>query len=153
MGWGCGPENGKFSLLYVTKISLHSGWVVLKSLKIPLRNIKMALTVLLDNLHWNSTQQYCHIEFPCKLSGKSVNKRDFLKTINIKLRKLLQKGHQHIMALFCRVNCSHDPDERPVCLRCFRKKTQNAIQSTLYAEKMEQSMNILSSGLVLWLFH
>ena len=34
-----GPENGNFLLLYV--MSLHSGLVVLKSLKTPLRNIKM----------------------------------------------------------------------------------------------------------------
>ena len=35
-----GPENGNFSLLYVTKISLHR-WAVLKSLKTPLRSIKI----------------------------------------------------------------------------------------------------------------
>ena len=37
-----GPENGKFPLLFVIKMSLHREWVVLKSLKTPLRNIKMA---------------------------------------------------------------------------------------------------------------
>ena len=37
-----GPENGIFPLLYVMKMSLHMGWVVLKSLKTPLHNIKMA---------------------------------------------------------------------------------------------------------------
>ena len=37
-----GPENGNFPLLYVVKMSLRIGWVVLKSLKTPLRNIKMA---------------------------------------------------------------------------------------------------------------
>ena len=37
-----GPENGNFSLLYEMKMSLRWGWVVLKSLKTPLRNIKMA---------------------------------------------------------------------------------------------------------------
>ena len=37
-----GPENGNFPLLYVIKMSLHRGWVVLKSLKTPLRKIKMA---------------------------------------------------------------------------------------------------------------
>ena len=37
-----GPENGNFPLLYLTKMSLHRGWVVLKSLKTPLGNIKMA---------------------------------------------------------------------------------------------------------------
>ena len=37
-----GPENGNFPLLYVMKMSLRMGWVVLKSLKTPLRNIKMA---------------------------------------------------------------------------------------------------------------
>ena len=36
-----GPENGNFPLLYVVKMSLR-GWVVQKSLKTPLRNIKMA---------------------------------------------------------------------------------------------------------------
>ena len=37
-----GPKNCNFPLLYVMKISLHRGWVVLKSLKTPLGNIKMA---------------------------------------------------------------------------------------------------------------
>ena len=36
-----GPENGYFLLLYVVKMSLRR-WVVQKSLKTPLRNIKMA---------------------------------------------------------------------------------------------------------------
>ena len=36
-----GPENGNFPLLYVVKMSLCR-WVVQKSLKTPLRNIKMA---------------------------------------------------------------------------------------------------------------
>ena len=40
MGMG-GPENGNFPLFYVVKMSLHR-WVVQKSLKTPLRNIKMA---------------------------------------------------------------------------------------------------------------
>ena len=37
-----GPENRKFPLLYVVKMSLIGGWVAQKSLKTPLRNIKMA---------------------------------------------------------------------------------------------------------------
>ena len=40
-----GPENGNFPLLYVVKMSLRGwvgGWVVQKSLKTALRNIKMA---------------------------------------------------------------------------------------------------------------
>ena len=37
-----GPENDNFPLFYVMKMSLRRGWVVLKSLKTPLRNIKMA---------------------------------------------------------------------------------------------------------------
>ena len=37
-----GPENGNLLLLYVMKMShIHRGWVVLKSLKTTLRNIKM----------------------------------------------------------------------------------------------------------------
>ena len=40
-GWVCGPENGNFPLLYVVKMSLRR-WVVQKSLKTPLHNIKMA---------------------------------------------------------------------------------------------------------------
>ena len=36
-----GPENGNFPLLYIMEMSLCSRWVVLKSLKTPLRNIKM----------------------------------------------------------------------------------------------------------------
>ena len=41
-----GSENGNFSLIYVMKMSLHRAWVVLKMLKIPLRNIKMAPEML-----------------------------------------------------------------------------------------------------------
>ena len=37
-----GPENGNFPLLYVVKCPYLGGWVVQKSLKTPLRNIKMA---------------------------------------------------------------------------------------------------------------
>ena len=37
-----GLENGNFPLLYVVKIPCVGGWVVQKSLKTPLRNIKMA---------------------------------------------------------------------------------------------------------------
>ena len=37
-----GPENGNFPLLYVVKCPYVGGWVVQKSLKTPLRNIKMA---------------------------------------------------------------------------------------------------------------
>ena len=37
-----GPENGNLPLLYVVKMSLRRWRVVQKSLKIPLRNIKMA---------------------------------------------------------------------------------------------------------------
>ena len=46
-----GPENGSFSLLYVVKMSLR-GWVVQKSLKTPLHNIKMApyMPMLLSDL-------------------------------------------------------------------------------------------------------
>ena len=39
-----GPENGNFPLLYVVKMSLRR-WVVQKSLKTPLRNMKMAPNV------------------------------------------------------------------------------------------------------------
>ena len=34
-------QNGNFSLLYVMKMSLRREWLVLKSLKTPLRIIKM----------------------------------------------------------------------------------------------------------------
>ena len=36
------PENGNFPLLCVVKMLYLGGWVVQKSLKTPLRNIKMA---------------------------------------------------------------------------------------------------------------
>ena len=39
---GVGPESGNFPLLYVVKCSYVGGWVVQKSLKTRLRNIKMA---------------------------------------------------------------------------------------------------------------
>ena len=35
------PENVNFPLLYVVKYPYVGGWVVQKSLKIPVRNIKM----------------------------------------------------------------------------------------------------------------
>ena len=38
-----GPEYGNFPLLYVVKYSCVGGWVVQKSLKTPLRSMKMAL--------------------------------------------------------------------------------------------------------------
>ena len=41
-----GPESGNFPLLYVVKCPHVGGWVVQKSLKTPLRNIKMAPCVL-----------------------------------------------------------------------------------------------------------
>ena len=37
-----GPEYGNFPLLYVVKCPYVGGWVVQKSLKTPLRNMKMA---------------------------------------------------------------------------------------------------------------
>ena len=37
-----GPENGNFPLHYIVKCPYVGGWVVQKSLKTPLRNIKMA---------------------------------------------------------------------------------------------------------------
>ena len=40
-----GPENGNFHLLYVVKMPLRR-WVVQKSLKTPLRIIKMAPKVM-----------------------------------------------------------------------------------------------------------
>ena len=41
-----GPENGNFPLLYVVKCPYVGGWVVRKSLKTPLCNIKMAPNVI-----------------------------------------------------------------------------------------------------------
>ena len=58
-----GPENGNFPLLYVIKMSLIGGWVAQKSLKTPLRNIKMAPNLNARNkkerrtLHW--LYDYC----------------------------------------------------------------------------------------------
>ena len=49
-----GPENGNFLLLYAVKMSLRR-WVVQKSLKTPLRNIKMALKL---DLHKQPFQVY-----------------------------------------------------------------------------------------------
>ena len=42
IGVGGGPENGNFPLLYVVKCPYVGWWVVQKSLKTPLSNIKMA---------------------------------------------------------------------------------------------------------------
>ena len=41
-----GPENGNFPLFYVVKCPYVGGWVVQKSLKTPLRNIKMAPNIV-----------------------------------------------------------------------------------------------------------
>ena len=46
-----GPEDGYFPLLYVVKMSYIGGWVVQKSLKTPLRNIKMAPYAICNNLN------------------------------------------------------------------------------------------------------
>ena len=51
------------------------------------------------------------------------------------------------MALFRRVNCSHDPDERPVCLRCFRKNTNCKTVDSFLVE-LEQYLNIKTSTLL-----
>ena len=42
---------------------------------------KQFFTLFSDNLYWNSSQQFCHIEFPCKLSDGRV----FLKFMNLYL--------------------------------------------------------------------
>ena len=44
-----GPEDGYFPLLYVVKMSYIGGWVVQKSLKTPLHNIKMAPNAVTEN--------------------------------------------------------------------------------------------------------
>ena len=60
-----GPENGNFPLLYVVKMSYVGGWVVQKSLKTPLHNIKMApyrniksLSIILINFLASNTYYY-----------------------------------------------------------------------------------------------
>ena len=45
-----GPENGNFPLFYVVKCPYVGGWVVRKSLKTPLRNIKMAPKLYISEL-------------------------------------------------------------------------------------------------------
>ena len=50
-----GLENGKFSLLYVVKTSLRR-WLVQKSLKTPLRNIKMAPYINYKMHFWPITE-------------------------------------------------------------------------------------------------
>ena len=58
MGWVGGPENDNFPLLYVVKMSLHR-WVVQKSLKRPLSNIKMAPYV--HPLFWDPELSRMHL--------------------------------------------------------------------------------------------
>jgi len=58
-----GPENGNFPLLYVMKMSLRRGWVVLKSLKTPLRNIKMAPNW--DELIFQLYHNFFSFDAPC----------------------------------------------------------------------------------------
>ena len=48
-----GPENGNLPLLYVVKCPYVGGWVVQKSLKAPLRNIKMAPNIKMDPYAFN----------------------------------------------------------------------------------------------------
>ena len=63
-----GPENGNFPLLYVVKCPYVGGWVVQKSLKTPLRNIKMA-----PNLPCNQPTVLCiKFLFVSKDKDKSV---------------------------------------------------------------------------------
>ena len=52
-----GPENGNFSLLYEVKCPYVGGWVVHKSLKTTLRDIKMAPNAfrnLIEKSEWIS---------------------------------------------------------------------------------------------------
>ena len=53
-----GQKNGNFPLLYVMKMSLQWRWVVQKSLKSPLRNIKMAPYIMTFSLH--KVRENCH---------------------------------------------------------------------------------------------
>ena len=53
-----GPENGNFPLLYVVKSPYLGGWVVQKSLKTPLRNIKMAPYVCVRGISVSRGQQF-----------------------------------------------------------------------------------------------
>ena len=48
------------------------------------------------NLLGNSSQQYCHLEFPSKLSDKSVKKRGFLKLIKLYVLDLQVGGNKLI---------------------------------------------------------
>ena len=55
-----GPENDNFCLLYVVKGPYVGGWVVQKSLKTPLRNIKMDPYYV--NFLGGLGSNECHIE-------------------------------------------------------------------------------------------
>ena len=68
-----GPENGYFPLLYVVKMSLRR-WVVQKSLKTPLRNIKMAP---------NYDYQYSFLETLKMKRKKGQKKFDLLERAGI----------------------------------------------------------------------
>ena len=48
-----GQENGNFPLLYLMKMALRRGWVVLKCLKTPLRNIKMVPYKILSSIYFS----------------------------------------------------------------------------------------------------
>ena len=60
--WVGGPENCNFPLLYVVKMFLPRLFGVQKSLKTPLRNIKMAPST--KKVVWNGLRGSCLVEIP-----------------------------------------------------------------------------------------
>ena len=61
-----GPENGNFPILYVMKMSLRRELVALKSLKTPLRKVKMA-----PNLSWDF---FVYFDFQTKIHFEEIKK-------------------------------------------------------------------------------
>ena len=47
------------------------------------QNVPYLFTLLSKNLTDFSAQQFCHVDFSFKIFDKSVNKRKFLKMINL----------------------------------------------------------------------
>ena len=80
-----GPENGNFPLLYVMKMSLHKGWVVQKSLKTPLRNIKMAPYKKIPQIEANEyiPEMNVNIEIHSFLSFLLHINYKYISTLNI----------------------------------------------------------------------
>ena len=76
---------GKFHLGLITTRYVLVLWIFYTWSRLLIQKVKEIWRLVLYRLIIvrKSTQQCCHVDFSCKLSDKNVNKRDFLKIINL----------------------------------------------------------------------